>query len=297
MMDFWDKLNIILSPLNNLLGIVLKVISFKPVQNWLRKVSRKLHSIPAEKWRAILFSVLALLLCILLPVIIGRTAANGPEPAAFAGTAPAKEAVVLSEEVQGEEPETPEKKPAEEPATRAGGAAEKQFYRVVYLKNGAEGPEPAHGVGEHVTIAGGDALSKRRSVFTGWQSARGIHYRTGEVVRLSEDLVLTAQWKPLSVRKEQQEIPAGETCSFFSGELLVHLDRAVTKNMAREGAIPLYAYVVDGWIAGEGNRKALNEFAGGSTEVFSEIFDVMVTDIKQYSAEFIVWKYVPEQEE
>jgi hypothetical protein len=172
-----------------------------------------------------------------------------------------------------------------------------RFYRVVYMKNGAEGSEPVPGearAGADVTVKSGDSLSKWRSVFAGWKSDTGTYYNAGDTINnISENITLTAQWKPIQPRDETKKIMTGETHSFFSGEVQLHFARTRTKNASPEGAIPVYTYVVDGWVSAGGKRKPLAEFEGGRTDVFSEAFDILVTDIQQYSAEFNVRKYMP----
>jgi hypothetical protein len=172
-----------------------------------------------------------------------------------------------------------------------------RFYRVVYLKNGAEGTEPLPGkarAGSDITIKNGDTLSKWRSVFTGWKSDTGAHYNAGDTVNnISENITLTAQWEPVQFRDETTQIMTGGTHSFFSGEVRLHFARTGTKNVSPGGAIPIYTYVVYGWMSAGGKRESLTEFEEGNTYVFSEAFDITVTHIQQYNAEFTVRKYTP----
>jgi hypothetical protein len=58
-------------------------------------------------------------------------------------------------------------------------------------------------------------------------------------------------------------------------------------------ANPVYALVVDGWVSAGGKRKSLTEFEEGSTDVFSESFDITLTHVQHYNAEFTVRKYAP----
>jgi uncharacterized repeat protein (TIGR02543 family) len=172
-----------------------------------------------------------------------------------------------------------------------------RFYRVVYMKNGAEGTEPVPEevrADSDITIKSGDTLSKWRSVFTGWKSDKGTHYNAGDTVNnISGNIILTAQWKPVQFRDETKKIMTGETHSFFSGEVQLHFTRTETKNASPGGSIPVYTYVVDGWMSAGGKRKSLAEVEEGSAEVFSEAFDITVTHIQQYHAEFTVRKYTP----
>jgi uncharacterized repeat protein (TIGR02543 family) len=172
-----------------------------------------------------------------------------------------------------------------------------RFYRVVYLKNGAEGTEPLPGearAGSDITIKSGDTLSKWRSVFTGWKSDTGTHYNAGDTVNnISENITLTAQWKPVQFRDETKQIMTGRTHSFFSGEVQLHFARTGTKDVSPGGAIPVYTYVVYGWMSAGGKRESLTEFEEGNTYVFSEAFDITVTHIQRHDAEFTVRKYTP----
>jgi hypothetical protein len=171
------------------------------------------------------------------------------------------------------------------------------FYNVVYMKNEAKGKEPVSGrarAGSDITIKSGDTLSKWRSVFAGWKSDTGTHYNAGDTINnISENITLIAQWKPVQFRDETKKIMTGETHSFFSGEVQLHFTRTETKNASPPEAIPVYVYVVDGWVSAGGERKLLTEFKEGSTDVFSEAFDITVTHIQQYNAEFTVRKYTP----
>jgi hypothetical protein len=94
-----------------------------------------------------------------------------------------------------------------------------RFYKIVYMKNGAEGTGPVSGevrAGSAITIKSGDTLSKWRSIFSGWKSDTGTYYNAGDSVNnISGNITLIAQWKPFQSRDETKKIMIGETRSFF----------------------------------------------------------------------------------